>query len=94
MTETEQASYEIRLRISQLHEFSGTDLKKEMDDLKRVLLQNPAACALIHTDGIGLMVRALKTLIFTAKEPAVKPSSIRAKRQPIKLDLQTELTDE
>jgi hypothetical protein len=92
MNENKQICHEIQSRIAQLNELSGTDLKVEMDDLKRVLLQNPAACSLLLPEDIGLAVSALKRLIFTAKElsSADKPSTTR--KGKAKVDLNVDLS--
>lgn len=93
MDENAQICHEVRARINQLNELSGTDLKVEMDDLKMVLLKNPVACSLLLPEDIGKAVRALKTLIFAAKESPVKPLR-SAGRKPVNLILDMELTDD
>ena len=56
----EQIYSEISLRIKQLEELSGDDLKNEMMNLKKALLENPQACMLLLPDEIGSMVSALR----------------------------------
>jgi len=36
-----QLTHEIQVRIQQLSDLSGTDLKEEMDDLRGTLVKNP-----------------------------------------------------
>ena len=58
----EQQYSEISLRIKQLEELSGDDLKNEMMNLKKALLENPQACMLLLPDEIGAMVSSLRKI--------------------------------
>lgn len=89
---SEQFIHEIKARIQQLNELAGTDLATEMDDLKVVLLQNPAACQLLLPEDVGMAVAAIKRMVFTAitsKEKVVKERPGKVKVD-LSLDLSTE----
>jgi hypothetical protein len=89
----EQEVMEIRSRISQLNDLSGTDLKHEMDDLKMVLLKNPAACELLLPEDIGEMVKAIRHILGYAQIVAVPEKTTRSKRKEtvdLTLDLSLE----
>ena len=58
----EQIYSEISQRIKQLEELSGDDLKNEMMNLKKALLENPQACMLLLPDEIGAMVSSLRKI--------------------------------
>ena len=58
----EQIYSEISQRIKQLEELSGDDLKNEMMNLKKALLENPQACMLLLPDEIGTMVSSLRKI--------------------------------
>ena len=47
MDSPEQVHSEISQRIKTLEAMSGDDLKNEMMDLKKALLENPQACMLL-----------------------------------------------
>lgn len=90
----EQEMHEIQLRIKQLEELSGTDLKSEMDDLKMTLLKNPSACELLLPEDIGLLVRGIKRIVYVAKTTATKPERIQKKKVDLEALMQGELIDE
>jgi hypothetical protein len=85
MDSAEQKAAEISQRISQLGGILPEDLKGEMAELKKALLENPAACLLLKDEDIGALVTHLRKLTNTAisnvaagktsvkKEKAVKP---------------------
>lgn len=92
----EQLAHEIRERIKQLSALSGTDLKTEMDDLKMVLLQNPAATELLLPEDIGMAVAAIKRILGNAIQCAEspKPRAAPSGRKKVQLDLSMEIVDE
>ena len=94
--ETEQLAHEIQARIQQLSDLSGTSLKNEMDDLKLLLLKNPAACELLLPEDIGLAVAAIKKLLGHAIAAATteKPSRGRKPAVQLVLDPNEILVDE
>jgi len=94
MNENAQELHEIQLRIQQLEELSGTDLKTEMDSLKMVLLKNPSACELLMPEDIGLCVRAIKRLVYNAKTTATKPERKVAKKVDLVALLNEDIEDE
>ena len=51
---------ELQLRIQSLAALSTVDLANEMQSLKRALLENPSACALLMDEDVGLLVAALR----------------------------------
>ena len=57
-----QAASEIQQRIKALEALSDDDLKPAMDDLKRALMANPTACALMLPEDIGETVKALRRI--------------------------------
>ncbi len=90
MNENEQLALEIQGRIKQLEELSGAEIKTEMDDLKVVLLKNPAACQLLLPEDIGMMVACIKKLMSGAKTLAeIKKPTSRKKPQ---IDLSADLS--
>lgn len=89
---TEQLAHEIKARIQQLSDLAGTDLATEMDDLKIVLLQNPAACQLLLPEDIGMAVAAIKRMVFTAITSKEKVAKERPGK--IKVDLSLDLSAE
>lgn len=60
--ETTQVASEISQRISQLEQLSSTDLKNEMQALKKTIMDNPAACLLLKEEDIGLLVSSLRKI--------------------------------
>ncbi len=62
----EQVVSEISLRIQQLESFSTEDLKPAMQELKKALLENPAACLLLKEEDIGLLVTHLRKITGVA----------------------------
>lgn len=85
-----QIHSEIATRIRLLNEMSEANLKDEMRELKVALKENPAACALLMDEDIGLLVSNLRRLTkkeiseaeskpkrgTKTKEPVVKMSAI------------------
>ena len=92
MQELTQEAHEIKLRIAQLSELSGTDLKAEMDDLKMVLLKNPAACELLLPKDIGMAVAAIKRLVGTAIAAATKETPSSRRKGSARVDLSIDLS--
>lgn len=92
-TEAENMAHEIRLRIQALSDLSTTDLKFEMDDLKQVLIKNPAACALLLPEDIGQAVAAIKKIMTNTSAAALaeKPSSRRTGKTKVDLTLDLSL---
>ena len=67
-----QAASDIQVRIKDLEALSEDDLKPAMDDLKRALMQNPAACSLMLPEDVGQMVAALRRITGQALVAATK----------------------
>lgn len=63
MDNPEQVVSEIQQRISLLCNFQGDDLKTEMSQLKKALMDNPAACQLLLPEDIGEMVTHLNKIV-------------------------------
>lgn len=58
----EQIASELSQRISQLESLSEIDLKGEMAQLKKAIIENPAACLLLKEEDIGQMVTSLRKI--------------------------------
>ena len=75
MDSPEQVYSEISQRIKTLEAMSGDDLKNEMVDLKKALLENPQACMLLLPEEIGSLVSSLRKItgiaIATASASAI-----------------------
>ena len=80
MDSNEQIYSEISQRIKQLEELSGDDLKNEMMDLKKALLENPQACMLLLPEEIGSMVSSLRQITGIAIATASAKTS--KKKEP------------
>lgn len=83
MDSPEQVYSEISQRIKTLEVMSGDDLKNEMVDLKKALLENPQACMLLLPEEIGSLVSSLRKItgiaIATASaKPARKTGEKKA----------------
>ena len=78
MDSPEQAYSEISQRIKQLESLSGDDLKNEMINLKKALLENPQACMLLLPDEIGAMVSHLRKITGIA----IATASAKTKKAP------------
>lgn len=76
----EQIYSEISSRIKQLEELSGDDLKNEMIELKKALMENPQACMLLLPDEIGAMVSSLRKITGVAIATASAKTS--KKKEP------------
>lgn len=61
-SEVEQMASEISQRIQQLESLSAESLKGEMQELKKSLLENPAACLLLREEDVGLLVTSLRKI--------------------------------
>lgn len=81
-TENQQMASEMAQRIAQLADFDGDSLKYEMAALKKALLENPSAAALLHDEDIGKAVQALRRMTGTAIANATvkKTSSTKTKK--------------
>ena len=80
MDSKEQIYSEISQRIKQLEELSGDDLKNEMMNLKKALLENPQACMLLLPEEIGSMVSSLRKITGIAIATASAKTS--KKKEP------------
>jgi hypothetical protein len=91
-----QAASDITQRINQLDSLSGESLKSEMSQLKRALLDNPAACALLLPEDIGMMVANLRKVVGTAIMASSKPAKEKKdkKKQMTPEELKAALEDE
>ena len=67
-----QAYANIKEKLDTLSEMSGTDLESAMKDLKRALMQNPAAVSLMEDTDIGKLVIALRKITGEALIDAAK----------------------
>ena len=80
MDSPEQVYSEISQRIKTLEAMSGDDLKNEMMNLKKALLENPQACMLLLPDEIGSMVSALRKV--TGIAIATASAKTNKKKEP------------
>ena len=80
MDSPEQVYSEISQRIKTLEGMSGDDLKNEMMDLKKALLENPQACMLLLPEEIGSMVSHLRKITGIAIATASAKTS--KKKEP------------
>ena len=78
----EQIYSEISQRIKQLEELSGDDLKNEMMNLKKALLENPQACMLLLPDEIGAMVSSLRKITGIAIATASAKTKKAGEKKP------------
>lgn len=77
---------ELQSMISQLNVTEeGENLRTAMDDLKRALRANPAACAALLPEDIGKMVDALMKV--TGKEIEEDMADKRKGKKPTKTDI-------
>ena len=71
-------------RIKQMETMYGEDLESQMRQLKKALMENPDACALMQPEDIGLMVanlrritgQAIATAAAKPKRGAAKPKAL------------------
>lgn len=79
--EIEQISYEMKQKIKTLCDFDGDSLKGEMIELKKAILDNPAACSLLMPEEIGVLVSSIRKIlgvaIATANAPKEKKVSVK-----------------
>ena len=99
MDSKEQIYSEISLRIKQLEDLSGDDLKNEMMNLKKALLENPQACMLLLPEEIGSLVSSLRKItgiaIATASAKTKKaPGEKKASKKMTAQELADALNDE
>lgn len=74
--EIPDSAYILKSRIAQLQSYDGIDLRREMDDLRTLLLANPDACMFLLPEDTGLLVRALRKITdnkISQDLSAVKP---------------------
>lgn len=91
LTDATLTTQQIQDKITQLSVTEdGVPLKNAMDDLKRALLANPAACAAMLPENIGEMVKHLIRL--TGKEIEDTMAGKRKGNKKEKIDLNN-LTD-
>jgi len=81
-----QEHHEILIKIRELTSIAGDNLKGEMDQLKKALLENPAAVALMLPEDIGMMVEALRRVTGEAIAEASKPKEKKAKKVVLSAD--------
>lgn len=67
-----QAASDIQQKVKELEALGEDDLKGAMDDLKKALMQNPAACSLMLPEDVGSMVTALRRITGQALVTAKK----------------------
>lgn len=75
----QQAYADILPRIDGLVALSGEALEKEMSILKKALIENPDACAIMLPIDIGKMVAALRTITGMAMTEATNKPKGKAK---------------
>lgn len=84
MDSAEQTYSEISTRIQQLENLSTDDLKGEMQDLKKSLMENAEACMLMKPEDIGELVKHLLKVtgaaIATASTSTTRKPRIGAKK--------------
>ena len=91
--EVNQVASEIKQKIALLADFDGEDLKTEMQELKKALLLNPAACSLLHDEDIGLAVAALRRAVGIAVASANAPKSKPKSKQLTIKELQEKFAE-
>lgn len=79
-TEVKQIASEISAKINLLTDFNGESLKGEMASLKKALLENPAAAALLLPEDIGKAVAAIRRIVGIAVASANAPKEKKATR--------------
>ena len=82
MDSPEQAYSEISQRIKALEAMSGDDLKNEMINLKKALLENPQACMLLLPEEIGSMVSSLRKITGIAIATASAKTKKAGEKKP------------
>lgn len=82
---TAQSYVDIKLRIDDLVELSGEPLVASMTELKKALMQNPAAVSLMLDSDIGQMVIALRKMTNVAATEAAKPKKAGPKAKSVSL---------
>lgn len=92
MNTAEQIASELQTRIQNLHPRQGDNLSMEMDSLKRVLLENPAACSLLMDEDIGMLATNLRRItgIALASATAAKEKKTAAPKAPKQKQLSAE----
>jgi len=88
--ELEQIASETKRKIALLTNFDGDSLKNEMIDLKRSLMESPAACSLLLPEDIGLMVAALRKITGVAIASANAPKEKKASTKKASTKLTSE----
>lgn len=83
--EAEQAYADISVRIEALNSMSETDLSSAMSELKKALLANPSAMALMHDTDYGKMVVALYKLVQEDVVEAIKDKKDGRKSKKVDL---------
>ena len=78
----EQTYSEISTRIHQLESLATEDLKGEMQQLKKALMENTEACLLMKPEDIGELVKHLVKItgIAITQAPTVKKTRTAAKK--------------
>lgn len=89
--QNEQLASEVTRRIQELDSLNGESLKGEMAALKKAILENPAASALLLDEDVGKLVRNLRRITGVALAEASKPKASKAKSKVVKLSLEDEL---
>lgn len=96
--ETQQAASEISQRIAQLESLSTENLKGEMQQLKKAIMENPAACLLLKEEDIGQLVISLRKITGVAIQQAQtktrKASEPKAGKKLSAAELAAALEDE
>lgn len=81
----EQAASELSVKIKELVTLDGDSLKTEMASLKKAIMDNPAACSLLHDEDIGAAVAALRRMVGVAVATASAPKEKKTSKAVKKL---------
>lgn len=92
-SEISQIASEVSARIANLEKLFEDDLKNEMADLKRTLVENPSAAALMKSEDVGILVRNLRRTVDAAVLAAntAKEKKTSAKKAANKVPLTKEV---
>lgn len=95
--ETSQFASEISARIANLESLFEQPLRAEMDDLKRCLVENPSAAALMKDEDVGRLVanlrRTVDAAILEANKPKEKKTAAKKTKQLTKEEMQAALDE-
>ena len=81
MNSDELLAAEISQRIQQLESLGVENLKGEMQQLKRSLIENPAACLLLKDEDIGTLVASLRKITGVAIASAASSTKTKGEKK-------------